>query len=132
MKKDILQVISGVIILSIIMDILFLAIGKFDMKVLWGTLIGSACAIVNFVLLAFTIYVSISNGKSASGYIGASYLLRVAFIGIAIVFAIKSPHINYVAAAIPLVFPRITITFLQGILKMKRSSGEEGDNFGRS
>ncbi len=130
MKKDIIQVVSGVAILSIIMDAVFFAIGRFDVTVLWGSLLGSICAIVNFLLLALTVYTSVSKGKAASGYMGISYLLRLAFIGAVIVFAIKHPMINYVAAAIPLVFPRVTIMVVQFILKYRKSSVKEGDNLG--
>lgn len=130
MKKDIIQVISGVAILSAIMDVVFFAVGRFDIAVLWGTLLGFLCAIVNFLLLAITVHISLSKGKAASGYMGASYLLRLAFIGAVIVFAIKHPQINYVATAIPLVFPRITIMIVQGIMKYKKSPSKEGDNLG--
>lgn len=133
MKKDILKVISGVIFLGAVMDLVFLAIGRFDITVLWGTLLGIVCAILNFVFLAITVSMSLSKGKSASGYMGVSYLLRLAFIGVVIVFAIRSPYINYVATAIPLVFPRIVIITLQGVLnRTKKVSDKEGDNLGGS
>ncbi|MBE7012856.1 MAG: hypothetical protein E7416_02120 [Ruminococcaceae bacterium] len=133
MKKDILKVISGVIFLGAVMDLVFLAIGRFDITVLWGTLLGIVCAILNFVFLAITVSMSLSKGKSASGYMGVSYLLRLAFIGVVIVFAIRSPYINYVATAIPLVFPRIVIITLQGVLnRTKKVADKEGDNLGGS
>ena len=133
MKKDILKVISGVIFLGAVMDLVFLAIGRFDITVLWGTLLGIVCAILNFVFLAITVSMSLTKGKSASGYMGVSYLLRLAFIGVVIVFAIRSPYINYVATAIPLVFPRIVIITLQGVLnRTKKVADKEGDNLGGS
>lgn len=133
MKKDILKIFSGIVVLSIVMDIVFFAVGHFDVTVLWGTMLGVACATLNFVFLAITVSMSLSKGKSASGYMGISYLVRLAFIGAVIVYAIKSPYINYVATAIPLVFPRIVIITLQGILKRtKKSENGEGDSLGRS
>ncbi len=133
MKKDILKVISGVIFLGAVMDMVFFAIGRFDITVLWGTLLGIACAILNFVFLAITVSMSLTKGKSASGYMGVSYLLRLAFIGVVVVFAIRSPYFNYVATAIPLVFPRIVIITLQGVLnRTKKVTDKEGDNLGGS
>ena len=126
MKKDIFQVILGSAALCIVLDVVFLIIGKFDLTVLLGTLLGLFCAGLNFVFLAFSLSKSLEKGKTASGYMGVSYLLRLAFIGVTVVFAIKSPYINYVATVIPLIFPRIVITFLQGVMKYKNKSVKIG------
>lgn len=131
MKKDILQVIAGTAILGIIMDIVFLLIGKFDITVLFGTLLGVACASLNFCFLAYAVKQALGRGKSAIGYMGISYILRLFFIGVVVVISIKLPYFNYIATAIPLLFPRVIITLIQGIMKWKsKSKAEEGDNFG--
>ncbi len=133
MKKNILQVFIGSLVLGVVMDIVFFLIGRFDFTVVLGTLLGIACATLNFVFLAFTVSKSLSKGKAAGGYMGISYLLRLAFIGAVVVFAIKSPYTNYVATAIPLLFPRVIITLLQGVLKQYDKSDEKaGDTGGRS
>ena len=131
MKKDILQVVAGTFILGIVMDVVFLLIGKFDIAVLFGTLLGVICASLNFCFLAYAVYKSLGKGKSAMGYMGGSYMVRLLFIGVVIVFSIKSPHFNYVATAIPFLFPRVIITLIQGIMKLnKKTNAEEGDNLG--
>ncbi|MBQ6998613.1 MAG: ATP synthase subunit I [Clostridia bacterium] len=131
MKKNILQVVAGSLILGAILVIVFFLIGRFDLSVVWGALLGIACACLNFAFLALTVSKSLSKGKAAGGYMGISYLLRLAFIGAVVVFAIKSPYINYVAAVIPLLFPRVIITFIQGIMKWNNKSDKKaGDNIG--
>lgn len=131
MKKNILQVVAGSLILGAAMDIVFLVIGRFDLSVLWGTLLGIACASLNFAFLAATVAKSLGKGKAAGGYMGTSYLLRLFFIGAVVIFAIKSPYINYIAAVIPLLFPRVIIIVLQGIMKWNtKPEVEEGDNLG--
>lgn len=131
MKKSILQVLAGSLILGAVMDIVFLVIGRFDLTVLWGTLLGVACTCLNFAFLAITVSNAMDKGKSAGGYMGTSYLLRLFFIGAVVVFAIKSEYFNYIATIIPLLFPRVIITVLEGILKWKgKSKVKEGDNFG--
>ena len=132
MKKDVLKVISGTAVLCVVMDIIFLLIGKFDLAVLWGTLLGFACASLNFCFLAFSVYKAVDKGKAAGGYIGGSYFLRLLFISIVVVYSIKSPHFNYVATVIPLVFPRVIIMVLEGIMKKKKKSSGEVDNIGRT
>ena len=128
MKKDILQVILGSTVLCVVMNIVFLAIGKFDYTVVLGTLLGLFCAGMNFVFLALSLSKSLEKGARASGYMGVWYLIRLAFISAVVVFAIKSPYTNYVATVIPLVFPRIVITFLQGIMQYKNKSAKIGGN----
>ena len=130
MKKDVLKVIAGSALLCAVMDIIFLLIGKFDITVLWGTLLGFTCASLNFCFLAFTVAKSLGKGKVAGGYMGTSYLLRLAFIAAVVVFSIKSSQINYIAAVVPLFFPRVIITVLEGIMKYKGSSVKEGDELG--
>lgn len=131
MKKDILQVVAGTAVLGVVMDIVFLLIGRFDTTVLWGTLLGVACASLNFCFLAYAVAKSLGKGKSAVGYMGGSYILRLFFIGAVVVFAIKSTYFNYIATAIPLLFPRVIITVIQGIMKSKnKSEAKEDDNLG--
>ena len=133
MKKDILQVIAGTFALTVVMVVMFLLIGKFDIFVLWGALLGFAVASANFCLLARAVRKAVDREKNAGAYMGSSYILRLCLIGIVIIFAIKSPYFNYVAVAIPLVFPRVIITFIQGIMKWKvQYHKEEGDSCGRA
>lgn len=132
MKKDIYQVILGTAAFAVLMDIVYLCIGKLNMAVFYGTLLGFACASANFLLLALTVSRSVEKGKAAGGYMGVSYLLRLFFIGAVVVFAIKSPYIDYLPTVISLVFPRIIITLIQGILnKSKKSELKGEDGLGR-
>lgn len=131
MKKSILQVFIGSLILGVVMDFVFFLIGRFDLSVLLGTILGIACATLNFIFLAITVKNAMDKGNSAGGYMGTSYMLRLFFIAGVIVFAIKSEYFNYIAVAIPLLFPRVIITFIQGIMKWnKKSEDKAGDSIG--
>lgn len=131
MKKDILYVVGGTAILSTVMVIIFLIIGYFDLAVLFGALLGFVTATVNFCLLARAVTKAVEKPKNAGAYMGSSYILRLCFIGVVIVYAIKSPFFNYIAVAIPLVFPRVIIILIQGIMKWKaKSVNKEGDSLG--
>lgn len=74
-----------------------------------GALIGYAAALLNYFLLALTIDISVKRKTSVQAFMGLSYTLRLVIIAAAVIFAIKSDYINYIAAVIPLVFPRIII-----------------------
>ena len=54
-KQETQKIAVGVIILSAIMLIVFALIKRFDMTVLWGTLLGSGFAVLNFFLMALTV-----------------------------------------------------------------------------
>lgn len=110
-KREIKKIGIGNVILSAVMIAVFAALGKFDVKVLCGTLLGAGYAFMNFVLLAISVQkAAFSLPKTAQGKMGLSYSLRYVLTGIIVIMAIKLPVFNYVAAVIPLLFPRITIT----------------------
>lgn len=131
-KKDILKVISGTVVLAVMMNIVFLIIGRFDMTVVCGALLGVGCASLNFCLLALTLTKYLDSGKSAAALVSSSYILRILFIACVVIFAIKSPHFNYIATVISLVFPRVIITVLEGIMRYRKKPDGEVDSVGRT
>ena len=54
-KKNIYYVSAISVILCALMLSVFLLAGYFSLKVLWGALIGTFLAVLNFYLLAFTL-----------------------------------------------------------------------------
>lgn len=57
-KKETLRMTVGVAILTALMLAVFLIIGRFDMTVLWGGLLGGAFAALNFFLMAMGVQVA--------------------------------------------------------------------------
>ena len=100
----------------------FAVCGHFSWGVVWGGLLGGAVSVVNFFLLAVTIEKSLAKGaKGAQGFMGLSYILRMAMIAAVLIFAIKNESLNYLAVIIPLVFPQIIIK----VLHTRNSSKEK-------
>ena len=123
-QKEIKSVLFGTALLCAVMLVVFACIGRLDRRALFGAVIGFAAAAGNFLLLALTIRSALGKqGARAGGLMGISYLLRLTMIGAAVIFAIRSPCVNYVAAVIPLVFPRFVITFIG--MRQKRREREE-------
>lgn len=54
-KQETKKIAIGVAILSLLMILVFVAIGYFDLTVLWGTLLGGGFAVLNFFLMALTV-----------------------------------------------------------------------------
>lgn len=105
--------------MSVAMVIIFAAFGYFGVAVLLGALLGSVVASLNFLFLALAVEKSVNGNNSPKGAMMSSYSLRLLCIGAAVVFAIKSPYINYLAVIIPLIFPRIII-MLNNLLKKRK------------
>ncbi len=124
MSKEVLHEVKNMLLMILLFLaielLLFFFFGYFDLSVVWGALLGTAVSFINFFLLAVTVEISVKKGKGAAqGTMGTSYMLRLLFIAAAVVFAIKSAHINYIAAVIPLVFPRVAIMILNLINKKR-------------
>ena len=90
-------------------------LGTFDYKVFLGVLGGSVVAILNFTIMCLTIQkaTNISDQKQMKAFIQGSYNGRLLVQAGWIVAAFLIPHTNVVAAAAPLLFPNLTIIYLQ-------------------
>lgn len=131
-KKETSYITIWVIVLSLVMEAVFLIIGYWDLPVLFGNLGGAAVAIGNFFLLATTVSKAVSSGKpeEASRRVKATATLRLlgsAGVCALLVGVLKT---NVYATVIPLLFPRIGLAF-RPMIDRKRGTGpsgtEEGD-----
>ena len=128
-KKEILRVAKG----TAICDLILLAglfvlrlegIGKFNYTVFLGVLGGSAVAILNFTVMCLTVQkaVEIEEKKQMKAFIQGSYNGRLLLQAGWIVAAFLVSHLNVVAAAAPLLFPNLTIFYLQSRGKLVEPS----------
>lgn len=128
-KKEIKRVALGTLAWDLILIAgLFLlsleGIGTFDYKVFIGVAGGSVIAILNFTVMCLTIQkaVDIEEKKQMKAFIQGSYNGRLLLQAGWIVVAFMVPHIQVVAAAIPLLFPNLTIFYLQAKGKLVEPS----------
>lgn len=116
------------IILSVIMESVFLIIGLWNYRVLLGNILGGTIAVVNFLLMGITVQKAVQNDeKDAATLMKLSQTLRNMMLLIAAVLAIVLPFINPVAAIIPLFFPRIAIALIP-LRDRKINNGKENSN----
>lgn len=102
-----------VIILSAVMEAVFLIIGKWNYTILLGNLFGGIVAVVNFLLMGMTVQRAIAGSeKDASTLMKFSQTMRTIFLFVSAILAISLPFFNGAAAIIPLFFPRIAIAFV--------------------
>lgn len=110
-KLETKHIAIGVAVMSVIMELVFLVIGKFDYTVLLGNLLGGGYAIFNFFLMALAVQKSIHRDtpEEAKLMIQNSYTKRLLLLVAVLIVGFKLPYFHWVAVAVPLLFPRITI-----------------------
>lgn len=97
-----------------------MGIGTFDYRVIAGAIGGCFVAVLNFTLMCLTIQraVGIGEQKAMKSFIQGSYNGRLLLQAGWIVAAYLLPWFNVFAAAIPLLFPNLTIFCLQAMGKL--------------
>ena len=107
---------AGSVLLIAVMFVLSkLGVGTFDYRVITGAIGGCIVAVINFAMMCMTIQraVNIGEQKAMKAFIQGSYNGRLLLQAGWIVAAFISPHVNLLAAAAPLLFPTMTIFYLQ-------------------
>ena len=112
-KKETGYIAFWVVLLSVLMEAVFLILRKWDLSVLLGNLGGAAAAVGSFFLLAVTVSRAVSSGKpeEAAKRVKASAGLRLIGMGGICALMIGVFRTNVYATVIPLLFPRAGLLF---------------------
>ena len=126
-KKETGYIVFWVILLSVLMEAVFLVIRKWDLSVLLGNLGGAAAAVGSFFLLAVTVSRAVSSGKpeEAAKRVKASAGLRLIGMGGICALMIGVFHTNVYATVIPLLFPRVGLMFRPMIDRKRGGNASE-------
>ena len=114
------------LILSAVMQAVFLIIGKWDYTVLLGNLLGYAAIVLNYFGIGLTVQKALTKEtKEAKQTMQLSSTVRMLLLFGVAVIGVTVPVFHMVASLIPLLFPRIAIT-----LRMfgNKNQVEEGKN----
>ena len=129
-RRETGHIALGVLAFSAVMELVFLAVGRWESGVLWGNLLGGGFAVGNFFFLALTVQAiaAESDEKRAKLKLQGSYSLRMLLTLGVIILAVKVPLFVWPAAVIPLLFPRLTILAMQllGMYKPDKNSSQKG------
>ena len=119
-RKEVKRIAIGTAAFSAIQLGVFLVLsllgtGAFDYRIILGTLGGALIGVLNFTIMCLTIQraVNIKEQKTMKSFIQGSYNGRLLLQAGWIVAAFLIPHVNVIAAALPLLFPNLTIFYLQ-------------------
>lgn len=145
-RQETQKIAVGVAVLSAVMLIVFVLIGRFDMTVLWGTLLGGGYAVLNFFLMAMSVQHAaaqmdgvtlppeeepvegeapapkeeLPQQKAARSIMQRSYTIRLVLTALVAILAVKSPVFHAVPAIAALFFPRIVIMALPLLQKIRK------------
>lgn len=113
-------------ILSILMQIVFLFLKKWDYTVLLGNILSFAVAVLNFFLMGIAVQKAVSQESSdAKKTMKSSHGLRNVGVFAVTAIGVVLPYFNTVAVILPLFFPRIAIMFRPLIKDKKDVSKSE-------
>ena len=135
-KKETGYIAVWVVLLSLVMEAVFLLIGKWTQPVLFGNLGGSAVAIGNFFLMAFmaerALRRGVETGKAQEAALRVKATVMIRLIGCvalcALLIAVFKTDVY--ATLIPMLFPQIGV-FFRALGSRKRGAeapGTEGDD----
>lgn len=106
-----------VLILSVLMQAVFLIIHKWDLTVLFANLLSGSVSVLNFFLMGITVQNAITTDeKTARSKIKVSQSLRTLLIFAVAALGCILPCFNTAALLIPFFFPRVAIA-LRPVIK---------------
>lgn len=111
-KRETLGVAVWVAGGCVLLQIVFLLIGRWDYTVLTGAALGGATAVGNMLLVGLMIQKAVTQAeKQARNTVRLSQGLRLLMQGAILCLAAALPWFNIWAAAVPLLIPRIAVSF---------------------
>ena len=100
------------LVLSVLMQAVFLMIGKWDYTVFLGNILSGSAAILNFFLMGITVQTALEKDeKDAKSSMKVSQLYRFLFLVVVVIIGVALPCFNIWTVIVPVFFPRIAIAF---------------------
>lgn len=96
--------------LSVLMQIIFIALSKWSYTVLLGNILSAAAVILNFFFMGRTVQKAVATDEAeAKKILRTSQMLRSLLLFVAIVIGVVLPCFSILGVIIPLFFPRMAI-----------------------
>ncbi len=128
-KKELLHIALGTGVGVAVMLVVFALLGRFDTSVLLAGVLGGVIAVLNFLLLGVTVQKVAAQAEEERGrkIMQFSYSIRMLLMLLWIILAVSLPALNWVAAALPLLMPRLTIGVMQMTGQYKKEEPTESE-----
>ena len=128
-KKETLFVGGVTLILSMLMQSVFLIIGRWDLSVLFGNLLGGVIGVLNFFFLGLSVQKAVSSGeKKAKEIMKASHAIRFALIIVLLAISLIFQSVfNVIATIISLLFATFGVYLRAVFNKDKKKQVKSGE-----
>lgn len=124
-REETIYIGMFILILSLLLQSVFLIIGQWNLSVLYGNLLSGAAAILNFFLMGLTVQHAVEKDqKQAAAAMKLSQALRTLMLFAVAAIGVLLPCFSTWTALIPLFFPRIAFAFQPLFLKRKNEGSE--------
>ncbi|HHU74674.1 MAG TPA: ATP synthase subunit I [Clostridiales bacterium] len=116
-KKETINIGIGIIFWSILLQIIFMIIGRYSLPVLFGTIYGGIISLLNFFLMGLSIQkiTKIPDKNKAKMRMQASYATRqlglMILVGFGLYMAVNYEIFHWIPIVLAVLYPRLTIAF---------------------
>lgn len=111
-RRETLYIAAAALLLSVLMEVVFIIIGQWNYSVILGNLFGVLAAVGNFFLMGLSVQKAVNSGEEqAPGIMKFSQTMRMLMQFIVVALAAILSCFNLWSTIIPLFFPRIAIAF---------------------
>ncbi len=126
-KKETGHIALGTAVGVAIMLAVFALLGRFNAGVLASGILGGGIAVGNFFLLGLTVQKISNDGNEERGrkWMQFSYNMRMLIMVVWLIIAFAVPFLNWVAALLPMLLPRLTIAVMQATGMYKKEQAAE-------
>ena len=113
------NLLIGLLIVSIIVNFIYVGLGKWNYTVATGTLLGTLAATANFFFLGLTVQHATAESTDPKKVVHLSYGLRMLLMASLLVCGIVLPYFDTLATLIPflMMFPIILILKIVSVRK---------------
>lgn len=124
-KRETLYIAVWVLLLSAVMEGVFIIIGRMSVNVILGNLLSGGVSILNFFLMGLTVQKAVEKEeKAARNLMKLSQSLRTVMLFAAAAIGVLAPCFDTWSSIIPLFFPRISI-FFRPLFDKKKNKAED-------
>ena len=110
--KETLYITAWTVIFSLVTEAVFLIVGKWELTVLFGNLLGAAVSVLNFFFMGLTVQKAVElEEKKAALTIKVSQIARTFAMFVIAGAGVLLEYFNPITVLIPLFFPRIAVAF---------------------
>ncbi len=111
-KKETKYIAYFSVVLSMLMQAVFLLLRKWNYTVILGNLLSLAIAILNFYFMGLSVQKAVDMEQNdAAKLMRASQGIRNLAVFVAAVIGVVLPYFNTVAVILPIFFPRAAVAF---------------------